>query len=130
MSLLELGSGDSVQDYYLPNGQVDPTKLNQHVVNFRQKFSNDRNLTNDVEKLMSSDEAFKNTTTQSKVVVNSTPDSLNQNTTVTTTFSQPQNNFVQSTPQTIPLLNTPEHDDYNPYMKQTNTTLDSQPTTY
>ena len=77
--------------------------------------------------MMASDEAFKNTNTQSKVTVNATPDSLNQNIT-TTTFTQPQNNFVQSTPQTIPLLNTPDHDDYNPYMKQTNSTIDSKPT--
>ena len=31
MTLLSLGNNDSVQDYYLPNGDVDAAKLKAHL---------------------------------------------------------------------------------------------------
>ena len=41
----------------MPNGEVNQDKKNQHLQNFRNKFSNDPQLCNDVEKLVHADDS-------------------------------------------------------------------------
>ena len=56
MTLLGLGTADSVQDYYMPNGEVNQEKLRNHLQNFKNKFSNDYQLCSDVERLVHPDD--------------------------------------------------------------------------
>ncbi len=39
MSILHLGTQDSLQDCYLPNGEMNKDKLNEHIKDFDQKYS-------------------------------------------------------------------------------------------
>lgn len=57
MSLLALGTQDSVQDCYLPDGSMNTQKLNEHLQDFDNKFSHDRDLVNSVRGLTSEDES-------------------------------------------------------------------------
>lgn len=127
MTLLGLGTADSVQDYYMPNGEVNKDKLRSHLQDFRNKFQNDPQLCNDVERLVHPGDdargmggAFKQNTT----TVNSTPNNFKQsNNFVQSTFNPAPQTLVNSAPkqvnqqESIPLQNAPTDDDYNPYMK-------------
>jgi hypothetical protein len=60
MSLLNLGTADSVQDYYLPDGTVNKAKLEEHLNHFRSKYGSDPNLVNSVQNMVLPDDASRN----------------------------------------------------------------------
>ena len=56
MSLLELGTQDSVQDCYNSNGTMNQEKLREHLNDFGQKYSRHPNLVNDVKRMVEPEE--------------------------------------------------------------------------
>lgn len=83
MVLLNLGTNDSVQDVYLPNGEINKKKLEEHMQVFAQRHGSNPQLVNKVQQSLSQDDLtrdFANKNLSSNLInVNSTPPIQNNN---------------------------------------------------
>ncbi len=70
MSILSLGTQDSVQDCYLPNGEMNKEKLNQHLNDFDNKYqSTDPSMVGMLHSMLQEDEGLRPTVAQMQGLV-------------------------------------------------------------